>query len=68
MRGVETGPDLPAPALGAQGAAILGEFGLSPERIARLIETGILAQPEPETAPAAAALAAGAARPSGGRP
>ncbi|MCR5860305.1 CaiB/BaiF CoA-transferase family protein [Mesorhizobium sp. J428] len=63
MRGVETGPDLPAPALGAQGAAILGEFGLSPERIARLIETRVLAQPA-----TAAATPAGAARHSGGRP
>ena len=66
MRGVETGPDLPAPALGAQGAAILGDFGFSPARIARLIEAGVLVQPDPETL--AATTPAGAGRHSGDRP
>lgn len=46
MRGVQTGPDLPAPALGAQGTEILKEFGFPPERIAQLIEAGVVAQPE----------------------
>lgn len=68
MRGVQTGPDLPAPALGAQGAEILGEFGFSPDRVARLIETGVLVQPEPQVAPAAAARQAGAARRSSDLP
>lgn len=49
MRGVEMGPDLPAPALGAQGTAILEEFGFSPERVAQLIEAGVVVQPEQDS-------------------
>lgn len=60
MCGVETAPDRPAPALGAQGAGILEEFGFSAERIARLVAANILTQaapePEPEPEPAAAAV------------
>ena len=49
MRGVEMGPDLPAPALGAQGTAILEEFGFSPERVAQLIKAGVVVQPEQDS-------------------
>ncbi len=68
MRGVQTVPDLPAPALGAQGREILEEFGFLPERIAELIEAGILALPEQDPPEPAAADPAGTARGSGGRP
>ncbi len=52
MHGVETGPDLPAPALGAQGAEILEELGFSSDRVAQLIAAGTLVQPEPDLATA----------------
>jgi len=68
MRGVETGPDLPAPVLGAHGREILEEFGLSPERVAQLIEAGVLTQPGHEAPRPAAPRPAGAARQSGARP
>ena len=66
MRGVEMGPDLPAPALGAQGPEILEEFGFSPERVAELIEAGILAPSEQESQ--ATDRPAGAVRRSGEQP
>jgi len=66
MRGVEMGPDLPAPALGAQGPEILEEFGFSPERVAELIEAGVLAPSEQESQ--ATDRPAGAVRRSGEQP
>lgn len=66
MHGVETGPDLPAPALGAQGAEILEELGFSSDRVAQLIAAGTLVQPEPDLATAGGPTAA--VRRSGDQP
>lgn len=40
--GAEEQPDLPAPALGQQGAEILGEHGFSAEEIEQLVNAGVL--------------------------
>ncbi|MBB05681.1 MAG: CoA transferase [Pseudooceanicola sp.] len=67
MRGVETGPDKAAPALGAQGAQILEEFGFGTDKVAQLIKAGVLAQPDNAGTPSAEDQQAETGRGSGDR-